>query len=73
MLIICDLQTSEAFNMKLKVILGLYVFRSKEHQQRIMTLQSDLQSLGWNLTQEGIDLLSEGLTNPTAKDIIKKV
>ena len=59
--------------MKLKVILGLYVFRSKEHQQRIMTLQSDLQSLGWNLTQEGIDLLSEGLTNPTAKDIIKKV
>ena len=59
--------------MKLKVILGLYVFRSKEHQQRIMTLQSDLQSLGWNLTQEGIDLLSEGLTKLTAKDIIKKV
>ena len=38
-----------------------------------MTLQSDLQSQGWNLSQEGIDLLSEGLTNPSAKDIIKKV
>ena len=38
-----------------------------------MTLQSDLQSQGWNLSQEGIDLLCEGLTNPSAKDVIKKV
>ena len=38
-----------------------------------MSLQSDLQSQGWNLSQEGIDLLCEGLTNPSAKDVIKKV
>ena len=69
-------KTSEAFNIiKLKVIYEFgNIFRSKEeHQGRIMTLQSDLQSQGWNLSQEGIDLLSEGLTNPSAKDIIKKV
>ena len=38
-----------------------------------MTLQSDLQSQGWNLSQEGLERLSEGLTNPSAKEIIKKV
>ena len=38
-----------------------------------MTLQSDLQAQGWNLSQEGIDRLSEGLSNPSAKDVIQKV
>ena len=38
-----------------------------------MSLQADLESAGWHLSQEGIDLCCQGLTNPTAKDVIKKV
>ena len=38
-----------------------------------MSLKSDLESAGWYLSQEGIDQCSQGLVNPTAKDIIKKV
>ena len=36
-------------------------------------LLSELQNSGWHLSQEGLDLCCQGLTNPTAKDIIKKV
>ena len=38
-----------------------------------MSLKSDLESAGWYLSQEGIDQCSQGLVNPTVKDIIKKV
>lgn len=37
-----------------------------------MSLQADLQSAGWNLSQEGIDLCCKGLNNPTVKDVTKK-
>ena len=38
-----------------------------------MSLKADLESEGWHLSQEGIDLLCQGLKNPTVKDVIKKV
>ena len=38
-----------------------------------MSLKADLESAGWHLSQEGIDLCSQELKEPTAKDVIKKV
>ena len=38
-----------------------------------MALKADLESEGWHLSQEGIDLLCQGLKNPNVKDVIKKV
>ena len=38
-----------------------------------MTIEADLQSAGWHLSREGIDLCCQGLNNPTVKDVTKKV
>ena len=38
-----------------------------------MSIKSELESAGWHLSQEGIDLCCQGLANPTVKDVIKKV
>ena len=38
-----------------------------------MSLKADLESAGWHLSQEGIDLCCQDLKEPTAKDVIKKV
>ena len=35
--------------------------------------QKNLVFQGWYLSQEGIQLCTEGLSNPSSKDVIKKV
>jgi len=47
-------------------------FYKRDREDQTMTLQSDLQSAGWYLSQEGIDLCCQGLTSPSLKDVIKK-
>ena len=38
-----------------------------------MTLQSELAAAGWHLSPRGLEICTEGLTNPAVKDVIKKV
>ena len=38
-----------------------------------MPLSEELASLGWNLSEDGINACSEGRENSTAKDVIKQV
>ena len=45
----------------------------KDNPQFQMTLQSELAAAGWHLSQRGLEICTEGLTDPVVKDVIKKV